>query len=71
MNWNSPSNFSFNIESHPFRLELKPFETFSLFEGMSVIQPSKEFPLRRYVPNLIEEGYVFSNNKEFKPGFLE
>ena len=71
LNWNSPSNFSLNIEALPFRLELKPFESYSLFKGMEIIEASEEYPVRQYVPKLIETENVFSNSKEFKPGFLE
>ena len=71
LNWNSPSNFSINIEASPYRLELKPFETYSLYEGMEVIEASEDYPVRQYVPKLIEKGNVFFNSKEFKPGFLE
>ena len=71
LNWNSPSNFSINIEAYPYRLELKPFETFSLYEGMEVIEASEDYPVRQYVPKLIKKDNVFSRSKEFKPGFLE
>ena len=71
LNWNSPSNFSLNLESYPHRLELKPFETFSLYKGMQVIEPSEDYPLRKYVPKLIKSGNVFEKNKQFKPGFYE
>ena len=71
LNWNSPSNFSLNIEALPFRLELKPFESYSLFKGMEIIEASEEYPIRQYVPKLIETENVFSKSKEFKPGFLE
>ena len=73
LNWNSPSNFSLNIEASPYRLELKPFESFKLFNGMEVVEPTIDYPVRQYVPKAIEEGNVFSSskNKDFKPGFLE
>ena len=72
MNWNSPANFMIQIESSKERLELKPFETSVLYEGMKVIEPSKDFPLRRYFPN--EKSNLNSFNKvniDIKPGFLE
>ena len=73
MNWNSPSNFSLLIDALPYRLEIKPFEKFKLFKGMKVIEPTKDYPLRQYVPKLVEEGTVFSRRDDFlfKPGFLE
>ena len=73
LNWNSPSNFSLLIDALPYRLEIKPFEKFKLFKGMKVIEPTKDYPLRQYVPKLVEEGTVFSRRDDFlfKPGFLE
>ena len=40
---------------------------------MKVIEPTKDYPLRQYVPKLVEEGTVFSSRDDFlfKPGFLE
>ncbi len=70
-NWNAPSNFSLEINSLPYKLELRPFEKFSLFKGMEVIEPSQDYPVRQYVPKIIESGNVFEKTKDFKPGFLE
>jgi predicted dehydrogenase len=72
LNWNSPSNFSLNIEADGKRLELKPFETVKLFQGMNIIEPTDDLPIRRYIPNVIEESTSFpSKNSNFKPGFVE
>ncbi len=72
MNWNSPSNFIINIEGGKKRLEIKPFEDSQLYKGMQVIEPSKELPLRRYIPQEIESISSYPNkNNLIKPGFLE
>ena len=71
LNWNAPSNFSINIEAMPYRLELKPFESYSLFKGIDIINASDDFPIRQYVPKLIKTENVFHKSKDFKPGFLE
>ena len=72
MNWNSPSNFSLNIEANGSRLELKPFETVKLFKGMNIIEPTDDLPLRRYIPKVVEESSSFPSKKSnFKPGFVE
>ena len=70
-NWNAPSNFSIEINSLPYKLELKPFEKFTLFEGMQIIEPSIDYPVRQYVPKVIDSGSVFDNVRDQKPGFLE
>jgi hypothetical protein len=70
LNWNAPSNFSLEIDSLPYKLELKPFERYSLFKGMEVKEPTESYPVRQYVPKIIESGTVFDKIKDFKPGFL-
>lgn len=70
-NWNAPSNFSLEINCLPYKLELKPFEKFSLFKGMEIINPTQDYPVRQYVPKIIESGNVFEMGTDFKPGFLE
>ena len=74
INSNSPDNFSLEIENGIKRFLLKPFEMYEIYEGMKIINPSKKYPLRKYIPNLIEANDVFSyssKNKDLKPGFLE
>jgi hypothetical protein len=72
MNWNSPSNFSINLDSNFKRLEVKPFEICSLYQGMEVLEPTNELPLRRYIPKKIDEfSSVPDKNINLKPGFFE
>ena len=37
------------------------------------VEPSMKYPIRSYVPKLIENGHVFNEKKNFdiKPGFFE
>ena len=71
MAWNSPLNFSLSIDNGIERVQLEPFETFRLFKGLERVEPSDEFPLRRYYPQKIKEFTVFNaGNKDIKPGFL-
>ena len=72
MNWNSPSNFSLSLESANKKFEMKPFEDSQIFQGMTVIEPSDELPLRRYVPKSIESVTSYPTKSNLiKPGFLE
>ncbi len=72
MNWNSPSNFSINLDSNFQRLEIKPFEICRLFEGMEILEPTNDLPLRRYIPKEINKISSFPITKNaIKPGFLE
>ena len=63
-----PSNFSITINNSDFVYELKPLEKLTFFNGMEVIEPTTEEPIRRYIPR-IESSIVESSL--FKPGFNE
>nr|MBU6203124.1 Gfo/Idh/MocA family oxidoreductase [Acidobacteriota bacterium] len=71
LNWNCPANFSLVLDRAPRRFELRPFEMGSMYEGMEVIEPSVEFPVRRYVPKVINQVSSFPGPDGVKPGFLE
>lgn len=63
----SPENFSININTPGSRFQLKPLEVSTLYKGMEIIDPSTEFPLRRYIP---KPASTYVEKSEFKPGFL-
>ena len=46
-----PANFSITVNSEHNVFELKPIEQLNIYEGMEVIEPTLDYPLRRY--NLI------------------
>lgn len=71
LNWNCPANFSLTLDRAPRRFELKPFEMGALYEGMEVLEPSTDVPVRRYVPKLIHQSSAFPGPDGVKPGFLE
>lgn len=61
-----PSNFGITINSKKNVFELLPIEKFNLYEGLEIIEPDTNNPLRRYVPKIIKTGQEISN---LKPGF--
>src|SRR4030095_2854326 len=67
-NWNAPENFRLACSWSGGRYELRPFEVGRRFEGLDVIEPSADKPVRRYVPRVVEEIAVAPL---FKPGFVE
>jgi predicted dehydrogenase len=72
LNWNSPANFSLFIENGDEKVNLSPFESFQKLKGMEVLEPTIDFPLRKYRPNVIEYFDVFTDKKiKNKPGFVE
>jgi|TARA_B100001093_G_scaffold323109_1_gene308296 predicted dehydrogenase len=66
--FNSSDNFSLNAYSSKARYEMCPIEAFSKYEGTKVIEPTSKYPLRRYVPIVIQNSFE-SMPKNFKPGF--
>ena len=71
LNWNCPANFALVMDRAPRRLELRPFEQATLYEGMDVIQPTVEASVRQYVPRIFETVSSFPGPGMCKPGFLE
>ena len=62
-----PDNFEISASSNKCVYKLRPIEVLKIFEEMSILEPTKEMPLRRYVPSLKEECI---EDASFKPGFL-
>jgi len=70
LNWNCPANFSLALDRSPQRFEMRPFELGSLYEGMDVLEPTDDIPVRRYVPKLVQQVSSFPGPDGVKPGFL-
>ncbi|MDC1382754.1 Gfo/Idh/MocA family oxidoreductase [Candidatus Puniceispirillum sp.] len=71
LNWNSPAKFSLTLESADSRILLEPFETYQHYHGMTISEPTKSYPVRKYSPTEIHAFNVFDNQKnDIKPGFL-
>jgi predicted dehydrogenase len=68
--YNSPENFSINVISGNQRLEMKPLEVTSLYQGMVISEPSEEMPIRVYKP-LLKDQIIDIPINGHKPGFLE
>tara|TARA_B100000212_G_scaffold83320_1_gene60282 strand:+ start:9494 stop:10426 length:933 start_codon:yes stop_codon:yes gene_type:complete len=61
-----PANFEITINSGKRVFCLKPIEKYNLYEGLEVIEPDNNYPLRRYMPKIISSGF---ENADLKPGF--
>jgi predicted dehydrogenase len=72
LNWGSPQNFEINIcNEKNERLEIKPLEVSFFFNKMKELHPSKEYPIRSYVPQLIKKTSSVYREMKYKPGFIE
>jgi predicted dehydrogenase len=69
-NWGTPANFALTVDRLGRRLELRPFELVTVYEGMDVIEPSPEIPLRQYRPRQVELMALAGDDLAYKPGFV-
>ncbi|MBE1302173.1 MAG: hypothetical protein GJ680_19975 [Alteromonadaceae bacterium] len=68
--WAAPDNFAIDLFCENSRFLLCPFEAAVRYEGMEVIQPTDEMPIRRYIPKQKESLSLLREDMEYKPGFL-
>ena len=69
-NWNAPANFAMTIDRDGERFELRPLEFGTRYQGMQVVEPTNEIPIRRYLPKEVEQFPPDQRSLEFKPGFV-
>ncbi|MCI0440238.1 MAG: Gfo/Idh/MocA family oxidoreductase [Chloroflexi bacterium] len=67
--WQSPDNFSLTLDRAGRRFELRPFESAALYEGMEVVGPTPETPIRAYRPKLAARVELEEWDRQLKPGF--
>ena len=66
--FNSSDNFSIQFIHDTKRLELKPLESAQLYDGMRVIHPTRDIPVRTYKP-LLKEQLIETDADNIKLGF--
>ena len=69
-NWNAPANFAMTIDRDGERFELRPLEFGTRYQGMQVVEPTNEIPIRRYLPKEVEQFPPDQRSLDFKPGFV-
>ena len=70
-NWGAPDNFSLSICIGKRKLELRPFEELNIYEGMDIVEPTDESPIRKYIPRMIESIKLENIDSKIKPGFFQ
>lgn len=68
--WGAPANYSLTLSRPGRGYVLSPFEIGTLYEGMQVIQPTAEYPIRRYTPLPVEQVALAGDDLLEKPGFV-
>jgi predicted dehydrogenase len=69
-NWGTPANFALSLDRPKKRIEMRPFELLTVYEGMDVVSPTDDFPIRRYVPKVVERVTLDEIDLREKPGFV-
>jgi predicted dehydrogenase len=70
-NWGTSDNFSLSTYIGKKKLELRPFEKLKTFEGMDIMEPTEESPIRKYIPKKIETIELETIDGKIKPGFYQ
>lgn len=70
-NWGTSDNFSLSIYIGKKKLELRPFEELNIFEGMNIVEPTNESPIRKYIPKMLESVKLEEIDGIIKPGFYQ
>ncbi|MBI4256638.1 Gfo/Idh/MocA family oxidoreductase [Candidatus Uhrbacteria bacterium] len=66
-NFDAPSQISLTLNFEGFICRLRPMEILRIYEGMRLVEETREVPYRRYEPELKEEQMT---DFTYKPGFL-
>jgi len=66
--FNSSDNFAIQLINDAKRLELKPLESAQLYDGMNVVHPTKDIPIRRYLP-VLKNQIIEADVSNMKLGF--
>jgi predicted dehydrogenase len=69
-NWGTSANYSLTLSRPGRRVELLPFEIATIYEGMAVEPPSPEYPIRRYLPKVVDRLVLEGVDLKEKPGFV-
>jgi len=70
-NWKAPSNIGLNIDHSDLRFQLEPYEHARKYKGFRIEEPSDTIPIRRYIPQIIEEIDLQPQEDGYKPGFYD
>ena len=66
--WGAPSRASIDCFDGKTNIQLTPLEAFKKSDKMEIQEPTKDIPIRKYIPNSLQEAFV---STDFKPGFVQ
>lgn len=68
--WNAPANFGVTLHSDTESFDLTPVELGRHMGGFTVVDPTPQVPIRRYLPKTLKEFMPSPIDTRFKAGFL-
>lgn len=69
--FNTPNSYRFEFSGNGCLQVLQPIEVLRKFNGIEIVEPNSDFPIRRYLPKLDENGFeIHKVDQDFKPGFF-
>jgi predicted dehydrogenase len=69
-NWSTAANYSLTLSRPGRRFELLPFEVATGYEGIEIVPPTEDYPIRRYMPKAVERILLDGVDLQQKPGFV-
>lgn len=69
-NFRGSANFSVTMDWPDHRFELKPFEKATVYDGLEMVPPTVERPMRSYRPKATNEIWMDDIDYRFKPGYV-
>ncbi len=70
-NWNSSTNFGIKFHSDGVLVSLLPIEIATIYYGFEIIEPTRNNPVRQYIPKIKSKYFIENESAQFKPGFLK
>jgi predicted dehydrogenase len=68
INFNTSSNTSITLNFKNCIYKLCPIEVLTIYKGMEIVEPTPEYPIRKYVPKTQNK---IVTDTSYKPGFLK
>ena len=69
-NFRGSANFSVTMDWPDHRFEIKPFEKATVYDGLEMVPPTVERPMRSFTPKATRETWMDDVDYRFKPGYV-
>ena len=70
--FNTPNTYRFEFSGNGYLEVLEPIEVLSTYDGIEIVEPNRDVPIRRYSPKIDKNGFKLQKvDQSFKPGFFK